>query len=526
MADVEGGKDLQRAHATNVLNYGHLGTATYQGHMREWTFLRQSTNSKTSQSGFPFATVKQETVYENSTKDNEIVPGAHNGWSSSCGPSTHSVHLGLASAPIKEEESLSDAIITSLNQHDPQLSDRLAFGSASWLSDNDMLSGNATVPIAVFASGVNGESIILTQIGRDRVTLTDKNDKEVVLEIPTITSNNETSWTGNGEAVQQICFAATRGQRSTWMAARLLSSTTIFHPLFHRMPVPAVRQSATSASGVQTSLLDANPILAIPVSRTGGHPHADISFHPVNYDLLALIDQHGNWSTWRIDGKRSITARTLFSIQLVNTGKLYTWQNMIRPPQEDPYHDGWHKVCWVTDGDGNSDNLFFANRRIAVIHAPIDGEEHSVGLGLGQTSEAQWILDIKKSALHPSWIFVLTSTRVFCISAAENDWRDIPRANSHAILCSWQHFRGRQDRTLSLTILETVHGTGQESLPERDVKANLLDSYNNPVVVSCQRNRQCISSQHVHRTSTFSSLVGRTFLARDFRHMRANERTG
>jgi hypothetical protein len=121
MADVEGGKDLQRAHATNALNYGHLGTATYQGHTKEWTFLRQSTNSKTSQSGFPFAIVKQERVYENSTRDNEILPGAHNGWSFSCEPSTRPVHLGLASAPIKEEESLSDAIITSLNQQYPHL---------------------------------------------------------------------------------------------------------------------------------------------------------------------------------------------------------------------------------------------------------------------------------------------------------------------------------------------------------------------------------------------------------------------
>jgi hypothetical protein len=80
MANTDGGKDLQLAHATNTLNYGHLGTATYKGHTREWTFLRQPTNSKTFQSSFPFATVKQETVYENSTKDNEIVPGAHNGW--------------------------------------------------------------------------------------------------------------------------------------------------------------------------------------------------------------------------------------------------------------------------------------------------------------------------------------------------------------------------------------------------------------------------------------------------------------
>lgn len=460
MADVDRGKDSHGVHATNALNYGHLGRASYQGDAREWSFLRRCVGLGTSHSAFPFVLLKRETVYENSINNSALPSTAHDLSSSFVGTNrTHpnSAPLGLASANTDEEEPLSSAIITSLGQYDPLFSDRLAFGSASWLLDNDVRSGNATVPILALASGANGESLTLTQIGKDRITVTDESDKESMFKIPIITSSNQTSWTGNGEAVLQICFAATAGYQSTWMAARLVSSTTIFHPLFHRRPVSASKQSSSSSSQNPHSLLDANPVLTIPASRTGGHSHADVSFHPLDCHVLALIDQHGNWSTWRIEGKRSVTTRALFRIQMLRTGKLYTWENLKRPLEANPHHDGWHRICWVADDSGYFDRLFLSNRRDAVIHAPLAGEKYFVSLGLGQITEAQWILDAKKSALHLGWIFVLTSTSVLCISTIDNEWRDMPKADSHTVFCSWQHFRGRRDITLSMTILETAY---------------------------------------------------------------------
>ena len=461
MAEVDKGKGSQLAHATNTLNYGHLGTAKYREGAREWSFLRRFVDLRTSQAAFPFVLVKRETVYENSTSNDELLLRTHNLSRSSAGGHetySHSAPLDLGSANANEEESLSRAIITSLDQYDPLLSDRLAFGSASWLLDNDVRSGNAIVPVVALASGANGDCVTFTQIGMGRATVTDENDNDFVVKVPTITANNNTSWTSGGEAVQQICSAATSGYRSTWMAARLLSSTTIFHPLFHRKPVPEMMHS-NIASSIRTSLLDANPILTIPISRTGGHLHADISFHPVDCHLLALIDQRGNWSTWQIDGKRSVTSRTLFRVQLLRAGKLCTWETLSRPPQAEPYHDGWHKICWVADGSGKSNNVFLANRRIGVIQSPFDNKQYFMSLGLGQASEAQWILDLKKSTLRPGWIFVLTSTRVLCISTAGNQKTDMSKIDPHTILCSWQHFRGRKDFTLSLTILETAHCT-------------------------------------------------------------------
>jgi RNA polymerase I-specific transcription initiation factor RRN6 len=369
---------------------------------------------------------------------------------------------GLASANFQEDEWLSSAITTSLSQYNPLLADRLAFGSALCLLDNDIRSGNATVPIVALASGENGESIALTQIGTERVMFSDENEQDFVLRIPTITSSNHNAWIGNGETVLQICFAATSGCQSTWMAARLRSSTTVFHPLFHRRPVPAITQTTDSSkSDMPSSYLDPNPILHIPVSRTGGHPHADISFHPFDCHRLVLIDQHGNWSIWRIGGKRSITSRALYSVQLLRTGKFYTWENLRRPPHANPYHDGWHKICWAADGSGYFDRVLLANRLSSVICDPIEEEKYSLSLGLGQAKEGQWILDIKTSALHPGRVFILTSTRVLCVSTMKEEHGDIPLADSAQVLCSWDHFRGRRDFTLSLTMLEIAQCTIQ-----------------------------------------------------------------
>ena len=453
MADFDSGKGSQLAHATNAFNYGHLGTAKYQEEVREWSFLRRLADHTTSQSAFPFTAIKRETVSAKSTSDQ--VPYINPRISSY---SSGRQGFSLATADIKEDATLSSAILDSLDGHNPLLSDCLAFGSASLLLNDDVRSGYATIPVSALASGAGGGSITLTEIGMERVAVTDENDKDLAVKIPAVAIGSHNSWTGTGEAVQQICFAATTGYGSTWMAARLLSSTTLFHPLCHRKPIPEMVPSSTTGSG-GCSLLDANPIVTIPISRTGGHPHADICFQPVDCHLLALIDQHGNWSTWRIDGKRSVTSRTLFKIQLLRIGKLYTWENLRRPLKADPYHDGWHKICWVAENSGYSDNVFAANRRLAVVYGSLTDEKQSINLGLGRPSESLWILDVKKSTLNTGWIFVLTSTCVFCISIANNKWRGMPIARSYDIVCSWQHFRARNDITLSMTILETAQCT-------------------------------------------------------------------
>lgn len=450
--------DLQQKHSTNALNYGHLGTAAYLQVAKEWSFLRRPADPRLSRSAFPFISVKQEIVYPASSTST----WDHDRFSKETGTTRDLLkarpdRLGPASSIAGLEEPISAAIDTSVGATDPARSARLAFGSASWLLENDVRSGYATIPIVAFTSDDVSQSISFVQTGRDTVTVNDANDIEVTLKIAKLNTQNPTTWTSGGEAVQQLCFAAISGYQSTWMAARLTSSTIIFHPLIRKSP--AVTPASGGNTGVEVSQLDANPVLVLPTSRTGGRPHADVCFHPLDCQMLAVVDQHGNWSIWNIEGKRSVTTRVLFRVHLLKSGKLYSWENLKRPENAPPHHDGWQRICWLANSSKKIDRVAVVNRRSAVLYAIADDVKHDIDLRLGRENEAQWILDIKPSARQQDRIFVLTSTRVLWISTADGDWRDESYEGQPTIICSWQHFRGREDTSLRLTMLEGPEGT-------------------------------------------------------------------
>ena len=457
MASINRKKVSQQMHSTNALNYGHLGTASFNEDARRWTFLRQPLDQEHLRSAFPFSLVKEEEVHAATgnfgSSDGDTRPESHISYRHL---RARSANAALATVSVEDEEPISHAITKLAERHNPNLSDCLAFGSASLLLENDVRSGYTTVPIVAFASGSTGELITFVQLGRDTANVEDLDGKEVDLKIPTITTTNETSWKGSGETIQQICFAATRGYQSTWMAARLLSSTTIFHPLFHRKATQStISGSNISPTGNSPSPLDANPILTIPTSRTGGHPHADVCFHPEDSQSLGVVDQHGNWSTWRIEGKRSVSSRVLFRIHLLKAGKLYSWENLRRPADIPPYHDGWHRISWLANKARDIDKVFVVNRRDASLHAIANEQRDAVDLLLGQINEARWVLDLRKSITHPGRLFILTTTRVLWISMADEARRDTSHSGEFTILCSWQHHRDGEDVTLHLTVLET-----------------------------------------------------------------------
>ena len=465
MAGMRRSKELQQAHSTTNLNYGHLGTALFHEDTRQWAFLRSIphpsplSNLSRVGSALPFVPVSQEIVIDPLSNATSFQDHPIDGTEVNDGnnrPNRLPPVFGPGRGPAGEEEPISRALIAALEQHDPSISQRLAFGGAFDLLEDDIHLGKAIVPIAAFASGPVCEFISLVQITKTAVPIDHGEGSEVVATIPRIGHGNEAWWSTDGDQVQQICFAATSGYGSAWMAARLRCSTTIFNPWLHKRPVPA-RSQAESTPPLQhrSSQLDANPVLAIPITRTGGHPHADVAFHPLDYSLVALVDRRGNWSIWKIEGRRSILTRSHYSIHLVSSGKLSTWANEKRPAHTSAYHDGWHRICWLVEGAGTVDRVLVSNRRSAVIYQKSGEMLGSIDLSLGPFKEAQWILDVRKSDLHPDQLLVLTSTRVFWFSTANADGRDSDREDMLQRLCSWHHFRGREDVTCQLTIMET-----------------------------------------------------------------------
>ena len=482
MADNNPKRTLQDQHATNALNYGHLGTALYGHATKRWDFSRSlasstfpkeldendendaegdSLQSQRPKAAFQFEVLEEEKKFSpDSEADRRGSPAEHRN-------SQEPIRRSLAAqAGFSSLISLVDDDAQPPVLSDPALSSRgdlVAFGGAARLEEDishDQRPKNIAAPIAAFVTGLGGSQIRLAQIERSSFISEDLQTKQELRNlVPAVSEQGSSQWAGNGHPVRQVCFAATHGDQSTWLAVMTSSSTTILHPMLHDEPVLASHwQGSESDNDTEPSFVDPNPILTLPSSRTGGHAHAAVSFHPTKHQYLAIVDEHGNWSTWQLQGKRSTESRTSFQIRLLTSNKLYTWTGLKRPPEMNPYHDGWHKILWLTSKDGDVDILLVANRRNLVLYKS-DGEMMApVQLALGPMPEAQWILDIRRSSIHHGWVLVLTSTLIFWISSENGPITLVAEGEDYTIVCSWRHFRGREDTTLSLCITETNDG--------------------------------------------------------------------
>ena len=466
---------LQNAHSTRYLSYGHLGTTRYDEDDQTWRTLRiiepqvASTGrldigEEEDHSAFPFRHLYSKVVYEESSESQSVIE-AHTGYTSCDDTDESEPNLDSKTtfnATTADESGLNDkrlaadALVIAEIQC-PNCSELLAFGSAAFAAVEEVQDELDCIPIAASASGNNARGIRLTRIGQEIAEIQDVSRRDVSANLPYISSEDQAYWMGNGGPVQQVCFAAATGYSSTWMAVRLQSSTTIFHPLIHRKPVP--QRYATSGPPFRvlpSSVLDANPLLTIHVSRTCGHPHADVAFHPQDYLKLALIDEHGNWSVWITARERQKRSRSQSRVTLLCSGKIWTWDHEKRLRTSPPYHDGWHRILWCSSSESASEKLFVCNRRTAAVYKILGSLLRLIDFQLGHARENHQILNVQSSKSVPGHYFVLTTTRLFWIDLGHKQYDDSGRdeCKSH-ILLAWQHFRDCADRTLHLVLLET-----------------------------------------------------------------------
>jgi RNA polymerase I-specific transcription initiation factor RRN6 len=450
MADAQNKLKLQRAHATNALNYGQLGTATYVEHLTDWAFLRAESGRAThdqahSVAAFPFERIGLEAdAFQSSihgqTADLETQSR------------TALTHNALQLVPeafceiIKWRQRHGTDAQSNDSSNEPTLQpSQLAFGGAAAVLNNG--TSRQTIPVVAIVSGSNFEAVRILLIGKESFQTTDIHDLLQNYQLPKVAYDEEGYWIGEGDPVQQVCFAAAcdfKTTQSAWMAARCRSATTIFHPLFRRTQM-TFDSSATR--------LSPNPILRISISRTGGYPHADVAFHPHDHKILAIIDVYGNWSVWKINiPRRSVTGQVLFGAHLQSVGGLLTDMKLLS------LNGDWHRICWIRRTSQESDDLLVSSRSQAAL---FDSFGHNLGaldLRIGGTEDGQMILDIAKSTTNPTHCYILTSTKILLMSAAENDWTDSTGQERMVMLLSWSHYRGRADLSLTMLLAETAQG--------------------------------------------------------------------
>ncbi|KAE8348076.1 RNA polymerase I-specific transcription initiation factor RRN6-like protein [Aspergillus coremiiformis] len=421
-------------HPASALQYGHLGKAIYHPETQVWVFSRTFTlpplitftGARKTTITSPL-TAPQSSQFENKSLVSKVYPELAACW------------------PLANSETLSHVIATTSEICDPLVSSLLDLGHAADLENDD--SGSRTVPIAVVAGGECGNGISLYKIDEDCVDL--KLGTTSRVRVPSIREAENAEWSARAAPVRQICFARTVEEKPTWMAARFPHSTLVFRPLYHRRPVLTHICHETDQippSRPPNSRLDANPLVEILNSQTGGFEHAAVTFNPWYQKQIGIVDVRGNWSIWEISGRHKQNKGN-WTAACANSGTL-PWLDLGASHDTDahPRHDGWAAIEWA--GDVNS--FIVSDRRCLVLYNMASGQVYPYSIELGLKKKSEWILDVKRSACNVSHIFILTTLRVFWLDVNPYTPKDGTRPSLFPRL-SWRHFRDPEDTTLQLT---------------------------------------------------------------------------
>lgn len=351
------------------------------------------------------------------------------------------------------EEALSRAITAVTDTCDLTPSTLFCLGNAVDLESDR--AGSRIIPIAAVACGENGYSLAFHRIDDELVNL--EREKRYRTRVPSIGSVDPGLWIGSGAPIQQIKFSQPVEEAASWMAARFSNSTVIFRPLYHRGRVPASfakNASQPPRMPVQNSLLDPNPIVEISSSKTGGHPHADVTFNPWYQKQIGVIDKRGDWSLWNISNKQR--RKDGFADRTISGSLPWVDNEGNRSFNDGGRYDGWASIEWI----GGVDKLIACDRRCIILYLIESVPIRSLPIELGLRQKSEWILDIKRSPANMSHVFILTTSRVFWLDVS-HDLVSLDAGNTTSSLCpqlSWHHFRDADDTTLRLTSLLTSDG--------------------------------------------------------------------
>ena len=424
------------------LVYGHLGQPVYDAESKTWHFGRDTHSKRYVRPLCPLLTAKESEARASFEGDKRQIERSLPGVD-------HAMLQGLLRS--------SEAIELATSQHDPTVSDLIAYGNAvDKTLPPDVRDFRCWAPIVAIAGGAAGESVRLILLTRE--SLKWKDYKGVRLHITTARNGLEGWWRGNGGKIQQVAFAGKELTASTFLAVRSQGAISILSPELQMQSV-----YPTNAHGqiqdLPPSRLNANHVVTLNPDADGV-PFADVAFDPWDCLRFVIIDQAGRWQIWRMK-KGAPYFQTLSAVKDMN-GSISENHN-----SEDlkPILDGWARALWVVD----SNTLIVATRTAFAIfeaNAKRVGQKES-DLQLAKYSD--WILDIRKGRGSQRHLLVLTSSRLLLLSIRGAEYH-IAKPDTAVILVSWIHFRAHQDVSLSLSMMESA--AQRKDLPVENGKSS------------------------------------------------------
>ncbi|KAJ5185999.1 hypothetical protein N7491_006130 [Penicillium cf. griseofulvum] len=424
-------------HTGSALHYGHVGRAVYLPEEEAWTFTRsfdrppsiQYTGMTKTRIPSPFPPAKVQPIPRAPPKNSrKLITNAH-------------PDLAASWSSIREEP-LSRAVIRTVEYYDPEISALFDIGYAVDQRRHDKRL--RSVPIAVAVTGEGRNIISFRTLEEEILELT--SPRKLAFRAPSINDTEMSEWSKDGAPIRQVHFARPLDEKPMFMAARLATGTTIFRPLYHWDPVPRrIPEGAVPgySTPLQNSRLDANPIVEISVSRTGGVSHADVTFNPWYQRQFAIVDTRGKWKVWEITGRQRLH-RATWSATLVKSGSLPLRDYKRR--HSCPRLDGWASIEWVH----NVGSVVVANRHSVIIYAITDDQIQPRTVELGMAKKSEWVLGVQRNTRKPSQFFVLTTTRILWFDLGALPGEDDTSLSLYPQV-SWRHFRDPEDTTLQLS---------------------------------------------------------------------------
>ena len=427
----------------NDLNYGHPGAATYDLDSSQWTFARSYTSRQLKQvctwKGAKITSTRAVPVsirfppprtIANSASIQKDARNLTRGYP----------QLAPASALLPELARVSAAINTTTTTYDPLVGSLLSFGSIT-LEDKH----EDPRRVVAISTGEAGNILRLAILNKERLSWT--TNRSVWVEGPSLKDAECAYWNEEAAPIQQVCFAQSE-DRSSLLAVRLPTRTVIFRPTYHRHPNPA---GQSSYYHLPPSTIDAHPILDLGMDRTGGAPHADVTFNPDFQLQFAVIDQNQRWSIWDIDHGRKSNAYTMSCFV---QGSIDLPKNEDEDEAEDEDvsgDDGWSRILWV--GDVNT--LLICNRKHLNVVSVKGGSYTSLPCPKVSTKKSSdWILDVQRHPRFRDRFFVLTSSFLILMTiTTSSESLDATAGDMGvSVLASWRHYRGADDFTLQLSM--------------------------------------------------------------------------
>lgn len=441
------------------LSYGHVGDASYDINEGKWNFSVDTSRSKLSCTYIPslFLKLSLDQIFKQVAPFKETIPAAIRNVPKTTGKlqritRSHMKWIVKARPEVYPANTIASTLAKSSvaqREYPPSYGQLIAIGGAV---DADRRSGNRAHSVIAIPCGDAGHVLRLIRPQGEYHGWSKHSSAK--LPLLDAASGDVAFWVGTGGTIRQIAVSSDEHGSGTLLATRHDFLITIFRPMYHKHPVQATTPSGY-AKQYPPSRLAANPVAILKPETLGSGLHADISFNPFYDRQFAVVDDAGNWSIWDTEGWTRKNARNA-GLELVR-GKSGGIHDGFALSSHGEGHDtvgGWHRILWVA----NVSTIVVCSRSHVAAFDVKSTPSRLPGPDRLSIKTNDWILDIKRSPLNKSQIFILTTYRVFWIEVIASGGQKGPRDAGIRVILSYRHFRDVSDETLSLTVLHEEDG--------------------------------------------------------------------